>query len=105
VGAEALSLREYVAALRAAMGLPPARSISVPRPFIELSARLGGYVRAPLDVDTWHMLERGTTADPSATQQLLGHPPRQASALIAPQDREQALRQARPLPPKPRRPS
>ena len=83
VGPEPIALRDYVVALRGAMGLPPAHAFTVPRPLLAAAARVGD--RLPgllLDSATLGMLERGNTADARATRQLLGHEPRPPARFI-----------------------
>ena len=96
VGPEPIALRDYLAALRGAMGLAPARTIAVPRPLVLGAASLGD--RLPgllLGSDTLEMLERGSTADPRATRQLLGHDPRPPSRFIGAGERRLVLDAAR----------
>jgi uncharacterized protein YbjT (DUF2867 family) len=96
VGPEPIALRDYLAALRAALGLPPARFVEVPRRLLLAGARVGD--RLPgvlLDSATLGMLERGNTADPRATRQLLGHEPRPPSQFIGPGERRLARDAAR----------
>lgn len=95
VGPAPLSLRDFLAQLRHAMGLPPARVISVPTPLAQAAATLGGLLPgALLDRETLAMLERGNTAAPAVTRQLLGHPPRPPSAFIRAADASCARQQA-----------
>jgi hypothetical protein len=55
----------------------------VPEPLVVLGARLGEHVPGSLlDRDTWAMLQRGNTADASATIALLGQTPRPVSRFI-----------------------
>ena len=73
VGREALTLREYLAHLRSAMGLARARFVDVPPPLVRLAANIGFGL---LDRDSLAMLERGNTADAAAIRDLLGREPR-----------------------------
>jgi hypothetical protein len=83
VGPEALTLRDYLGGLRGAMGLPPARTVDVPRPLLVAGARLGDRVPGLLlDSATLGMLERGNTADARTTRQLLGRDPRPVAQFI-----------------------
>jgi nucleoside-diphosphate-sugar epimerase len=85
VGPEPLTLREFLAALRAAMGKPRGREIRVPRWLVSTAARVGNRLPdALLDSETWGMLERGNTADATGLRQWLGREPRPVSEFIAP---------------------
>jgi uncharacterized protein YbjT (DUF2867 family) len=73
VGPEPMSLRRFLLELRTALGLPPARTVSIPRPLVAAAARLGDYLPgALLDRETWAMLERGNIGNPAPLQSLLG---------------------------------
>jgi uncharacterized protein YbjT (DUF2867 family)/uncharacterized membrane protein YphA (DoxX/SURF4 family) len=75
VGPIPLSLRQYLLELRAALGLAPGRTIAIPRPLVAAAARLGDYLpAAPLDRETWAMLERGNFANPAPLESLLDRP-------------------------------
>jgi uncharacterized protein YbjT (DUF2867 family) len=94
VGPEPLALRDYLLALRRAMGLGPVRTVDVPRALMVAAARLGDRVPALLlDSASLGMLERGNTADPRATRQILGRDPRAVAQFIAPGERR-LVRQA-----------
>ena len=83
VGPQPLSLREWLARLRHAMGLGPARFLPVPAPLVGIAAQLGSALPASLlDRDTWSMLQRGNTADARLTSVLLGRAPRPAEAFV-----------------------
>jgi hypothetical protein len=70
------------------MGLPPAWTVNVPRPFVALGARLGDHMPGlMLDSETLGMLERGNTGSPAALTRTLGHPPRPVSQFISPSER------------------
>jgi uncharacterized protein YbjT (DUF2867 family) len=85
VGPHAMSLREMLAGLRHGMALPPARCWAVPMPLVRAAAAAGGlFPGALLDRDTLQMLERGNTAEATATTSLLGRPPRPVSEFISP---------------------
>ena len=88
VGPAPITIRDYLAALRIGMALPPARTVSVPRQLLVAGARIGDRVPAvPLDSATLGMLERGNTADARATRQLLGRDPRPPLQFIGPGER------------------
>jgi uncharacterized protein YbjT (DUF2867 family) len=96
VGPEPLALRDYLLLLRAAMGLPRPRTVSIPRAWVAAGARIGDHLPALLiDRAALAMLERGNVADPGATQQLLGHMPRRATEFIAPSERRLVAADAR----------
>lgn len=85
VGPRPLTLREFLAGLRAAMRLPPVAAWQVPMPIVRLAARAGRVWRgALLDDESLAMLERGNTASADDTTVLLGHPPRGVGQFIAP---------------------
>jgi uncharacterized protein YbjT (DUF2867 family) len=85
VGPQALALRDFLAVLRQGMGLGRPRFMRVPMALVGVGARLGECLPGSLlDRGTLQMLERGNTADPAATQRLLGRMPRPASDFIEP---------------------
>ncbi len=84
VGPQPLTLRQYLADLRTALGLQPAWTLPIPMPLVRLAARLGRlWPGALLDDDTLAMLERGNTAPADDTVALLGRPPRAATQFVA----------------------
>jgi uncharacterized protein YbjT (DUF2867 family) len=96
VGPQPITLRDYLMALRRAMGLPPARTLPVPRRLLAAGARLGD--RLPgrlLDSATLGMLERGNTADARATRQILGRDPRPPERFVAVGERRLVQQAAR----------
>lgn len=94
VGPSPLPLRDYLAVLRAAMGLPPATAVPVPLPLVRVAAAVGERLPgALLDRETLEMLERGNTAPCDALARVLGRPPRPPSQFIAPGAERQALRE------------
>lgn len=83
VGPEPLSLRDFLAALRGAMGLGKAHFLPVPLPLVRTAAAAGRILPGSLlDPETLQMLERGNTAPADAITALLGHAPRPPSAFI-----------------------
>jgi uncharacterized protein YbjT (DUF2867 family) len=83
VGPQALSFTDYLAALRAAMGMGKLRVLTLPSSMARLFARAGRWLPgALLDEDALRMLDRGNSADPSATAMLLGRPPRAITEFI-----------------------
>jgi uncharacterized protein YbjT (DUF2867 family) len=83
VGPRAISLRDFLAALREAMQLGRARFVAMPRTLMRLLAQLGQLTgRGLLDRDTLAMLEAGNTGDAALTHRLLGRPPRAPQELI-----------------------
>lgn len=94
VGPEALSLADYLQALRSALGLRRAPQLPVPSSLMAWLARWGD--RLPrhtlLDSAAWRMLQRGNVADAAQTSALLGRAPRQAFAFVQPAEAE-VLRQ------------
>jgi uncharacterized protein YbjT (DUF2867 family) len=96
VGPAPLTLREYLSALRKALGLRRALFMPVPLPLVRLSARATGALPGMmLDRESLAMLERGNTADAAVTGQLLGHAPRPAERFIAPRDAAGSAREAK----------
>jgi uncharacterized protein YbjT (DUF2867 family) len=93
VGPVAVTLREYVSALRSQMGLGGARFLAVPRWAANLAALIGQVLPASyLTTESLSMLRRGNTADPSWMRRLLGRDARPIAAFVAPQEAP-ALRQ------------
>lgn len=83
VGPQALSFTDYLAALRAAMGMGRLRVLRLPGGFARLLARMGRWLPgAVLDEDALRMLDRGNTADPALTRLLIGRPPRPIPEFI-----------------------
>lgn len=95
-GPSPLSLREYLAELRAALGLPQGRFMPVPLALVHCAAWLGSCLGTPwLNEPSWRMLARGNTGDVSAFTALLGRSPRPVRGFIAPQERAGWLALAR----------
>ena len=92
VGPVALTLREYLDGLRAALGLGPGRFVAVPRRLAALAARLR---LGLLDADSLAMLERGNVADAGPLAALLGRAPRGVRQFVPPEYREAVLARAR----------
>jgi uncharacterized protein YbjT (DUF2867 family) len=90
VGPMPVTLRHYLLELRAGLGLPPARVFPVPRVLVNACARLGDYLPgAPLDSETWAMLERGNISNPAPLANLLGRPPRPVSSFVSAERRSE----------------
>jgi len=86
VGPHPLALRDYLEALRRAMGLGAAPGFDIPSAWVALMARVGDRLRASLlDTPAWTMLSRGSTASPDDTVALLKRPPRPVERFIEPQ--------------------
>ena len=84
VGPNCITLREYLAQLRHALGCGAPRWWQVPRWIVQASATIGGYCRRlPFDRERWAMLERGNCDDPSGITALLGHAPRAPGAFLS----------------------
>jgi uncharacterized protein YbjT (DUF2867 family) len=76
VGPTAMAFTDYLAALRAAMGMGKLRVLRLPDWAARVAAGIGRFLPgAMLDEDALSMLNRGNTADPGAITQLLGRPP------------------------------
>lgn len=96
VGPEALTLREYLARLRRALGLPAQRFLRIPPGLMQIAARVGELsARSPLDRETLAMLQAGAVADPTETQRLLHRAPRPVDAFIDAELHDLLLRRAR----------
>jgi uncharacterized protein YbjT (DUF2867 family) len=80
VGPGPIALRDFLAALRAGMGLGRARFLPVPDALMDLAARLR---LGMLDREVLAMLRRGNTADAADTTALLGRSPRAYASFIA----------------------
>jgi uncharacterized protein YbjT (DUF2867 family) len=84
VGPAPLQLSDYLAALRGSLALGPARFVRVPGPLVAAAATLSGlFAGGLMDRDTLEMLDRGNTADPGPTTELLGRAPRPASRFVS----------------------
>lgn len=86
VGPAPLTLKDFLALLRASMRLSPARFLLVPVPLVRVAAWLGTFSGALLDSDTLSMLLRGNVADSTPIRALLGRPPRPPEQFVAPRD-------------------
>jgi uncharacterized protein YbjT (DUF2867 family) len=83
VGPEALNLREFLARLRHALGIPPARFLPIPASCMRAAAIVAQISsRSLLDRDSLTMLEAGNTADPADTCELLAHAPRPIEQFV-----------------------
>lgn len=96
VGPQPLTLRDYLLALRQAIGRPRrVLLVPLPRPLVALLARLGDvHPRALLDRAGWRMLARGNTADVVPVARLLGRLPRPVADFIPPEQRDAVRTQA-----------
>jgi len=93
-GAQAVSLRSYLADLREGLGWKPAPVLKSPRWLVQGLARWGNRrPQALLDLASWRMLERGNTSGDTTLSELLGRPPRPIAQFIETSERR-ALRQA-----------
>jgi uncharacterized protein YbjT (DUF2867 family) len=79
VGPAPIALRDFLAALRAAMGLGRPRFLPVPDAWMDAAARLG---IGMLDRDALAMLRRGNTADAGGIAALLGRAPRAYTSFV-----------------------
>jgi uncharacterized protein YbjT (DUF2867 family)/uncharacterized membrane protein YphA (DoxX/SURF4 family) len=84
VGPDALPFADYLAALRAAMGLGRQWIVALPGWLARAAAQCAAVCGSTLfSIDALRMLERGNTADVSQTARLLGRPPRPVSQFIS----------------------
>ncbi|GAA4325924.1 SDR family oxidoreductase [Pigmentiphaga soli] len=97
VGPQPLPLRDFLSALRTALGVPGRlRVVELPRALTACLARLAAALPgAAPDRETLAMLERGNTADPAPVRELLGGPPRPPAAFVAPDEAPAAAARAR----------
>jgi uncharacterized protein YbjT (DUF2867 family) len=96
VGPRCIALREYLALLRAEIGLGRARFVPVPMPLVRTGARLLARLPGSLaDPETVGMLERGNCAEADALTHLLGRSPRPAATFVPASDTPALRRQAR----------
>jgi hypothetical protein len=73
------------------MGFSAALPLPVPRPLMNLGARVGGWWPGSLfDRDSWGMLKRGNTGDPGPITRCLQRPPRSIEAFV-PKERAHEL--------------
>jgi uncharacterized protein YbjT (DUF2867 family) len=95
VGPRPMTLRDFLSALRQAMGLGRARFLAMPMPLVRLAASAGRILPGSLlDPETLQMLERGNTGDASALGALLGHAPRGAEQFVPPSEARTARLEA-----------
>lgn len=85
----AMTFRDYLLALRAALGLRRrALFIPIPTPLVEAAAWLGSRMSLGLlDQQSWRMLQRGSVGSSRAVSALLGAEPRPAEHFVAPLER------------------
>jgi uncharacterized membrane protein YphA (DoxX/SURF4 family) len=96
VGPRALTLRTYLQALRHGLRLPPARLLAIPSRWMDVAARIGDrWPDSLFDSASWQMLRRGNVASAGDITALLGHPPRDVTRFIAPEQADAARAQAR----------
>jgi uncharacterized protein YbjT (DUF2867 family) len=96
VGPRAMSLRDYLARLRLALGLRrSALVLPFPVPLFAAFAAVAGHVRGSfVDRDTARMLLAGNTADAGPFARLLGRAPRDVDGFIPPEKRAALRTQA-----------
>jgi len=83
VGPEALSLRDFLARLRRALGLGHAPFLPIPLTLMRVGAAIAELSpHSLLDRESLAMLEAGNTADPADTRELLGRPPRPIEQFV-----------------------
>jgi uncharacterized protein YbjT (DUF2867 family) len=95
VGPQALTLRDFFAELRAALGLRRARFVRLPMPLIRCAARFGTVLgRGLLNDETLAMLSRGNVGDAAPLQRLLGRSARKVRLFVEPAAQSLAQREA-----------
>jgi len=86
VGPEAKTLREILLGLRAWMGLPPARVLSVPAGLVRFGCRIGEALGwATVNATALRMLQYGNVADGRPFRDAIGFAPRDFTAGLASQ--------------------
>jgi uncharacterized protein YbjT (DUF2867 family) len=87
VGAEALSIGDYLRTLRRSLGVDATASISVPAFAAAAAARLVDAIAPrPFALDAWAMLQRGNEGRVDATRALLDRSPRPPAGFVAPNE-------------------
>lgn len=87
VGDTETTLRGLLSTYRQLMGFPAAVYFSVPVGLMEAIARLAGlFPGSLLNLDTWRMLQAGSTTDVGPTVALLGRRPRPLSTFMNPEE-------------------
>ncbi|MDB5743669.1 MAG: hypothetical protein JWR68_1984 [Polaromonas sp.] len=96
VGPQPLALRQYLAELRQALGMPrPAAVLELPGPLcLSLASIAGRFPGSFVNRDAVSMLLRGNVGDAGNFTRLLGQPPRPVEAFIAPDLAPDLRRQA-----------
>ena len=95
VGPRELTLREFLLALRAALGLPRAHTLKIPAWMVRTAARVGELLPGMLlDSETLGMLERGNTGSPEGLTTVLGHRPRDVEEFVSPAEQSARRMQA-----------
>jgi len=75
VGPQAMTLAEYIQAIRVSMGKAKARIIPIPIQLIIPVAQLGHYLIPIMHPDNMRMLQQGNTSDVSPLIAFIGRPP------------------------------
>jgi uncharacterized protein YbjT (DUF2867 family)/uncharacterized membrane protein YphA (DoxX/SURF4 family) len=95
VGPAALTLRDYLQALRTSLGFGQAWFFSIPLSMLHTAARVGARLpRSLLDPDSLGMLMRGNTGDSGPLRRLLGRPPRSAQHFVSETERTEIRQRA-----------
>lgn len=85
VGGTVVTYRQMLDVYRRSMRFAPAFTVGVPAWVMSIASRLANWIPgSTLTPDTWHMLQRGNTADVEQTTQALGRAPRAIEAFIEP---------------------
>lgn len=83
VGPNALPFTDYLAALRASMGMGRLRVLRLPGGLARLLARFGRWLPGGLlDPEALRMLDRGNSGDPGPLLRLLGRPARPIASFV-----------------------
>ncbi len=96
VGPRPVALREFLGALRLAMGLGVARFVVVPIALVRLAAAAGERMPgALLDRESFGMLMRGNVASPARITAVLGRAPRPVESFVPPATARAVANEAR----------
>lgn len=99
VGPHAMSVGQYLQALRCAMGLQPARRLEVPAWAMALAARAGHRLPGSLlTPESWDMLRQGNTAPTGPFAHALGRQPRRADGFLGAAERDWVRQASRAAP-------
>lgn len=95
VGASSHTLRGMISTYRESFGLGPALWLAIPRPLMAVAARIAGFIPgAPLNPETWRMLQQGSAGAPAGLERLIGRAPRGLAGFVRGVDAERLATRA-----------